>query len=58
MSLYVGQDLSYTHKMTIVFVTGFLGAVIVYFIMYAILGFGGGMIVPLRKSDRKKITFI
>ncbi len=52
------KNLSYTHKMFIVFVTTLLGATVVYFSMYAIFGFGGGMIIPLKKSDRRRIKFI
>lgn len=57
-NLFIGKDLTYTHKMTIVFTTSFIGAIIVFFLMYALLGFGGGMIVPIQISQRKKIKFL
>ena len=57
-SLDTTKNLTYTHKMSIVFVTTFLGAIVVFFSMYAIFGFGGGMIIPLNKIERKKIKFI
>ena len=39
-----GWDLSDATKTTIVFVSGFTIAMMVYVIMYIIVGFGGGML--------------
>ncbi len=47
------DELSELDKMLIVFITAFLGALLVYHLMFIFVAFGGGMLAP-QKSKRGK----
>jgi hypothetical protein len=45
-SIYGEKTLSTSQILSVVFVTTFLGAMLVYLIMYALLDYGGGLLAP------------
>jgi len=47
------HDLSELDKIIIVFVTGFLGAVLVYHMMFAFVAYGGGLLAPQKFDPRR-----
>jgi hypothetical protein len=47
------HELSEFDKIFIVFVTGFLGAVMVYHLMYMFVAYGGGLLAPQKFKRRK-----
>ena len=48
-NLYAGKKLSETQIVTIVFPATFIGAIIVYLIMYAVFYYGGNLLIPQNK---------
>ena len=50
-SIYGEKSLSTTQILSVVFVTTFLGAMLVYLIMYALLDYGGALLAPDGKME-------
>jgi hypothetical protein len=51
--IFVEHDLNEWDKILIVFATGFLGAVLVYHLMFAFVAYGGGLLAP-KKFERRR----
>jgi hypothetical protein len=51
-SMFEGESLSERDKIIIVFSTALIGALVVYHMMYALVGFGGGMLTGDSKVTR------
>lgn len=48
-TMFMGPKLNELDKIIIVFISAFLGALFVYHIMYALVKFGGGMMISSKK---------
>jgi len=51
-NLIMKEDLTQLDKMLIVFGTAYLGAVLVYHLMFMFVGYGGGLIAPSLPSAK------
>jgi len=55
MSAYGVQEIHYYYKISFVFFSTLIGAIIVYNLLYIFLAFGGGQLAPKKLTNRKYI---